>query len=93
MQMGVRWAVGSPPHRSAPPALHEAIANVEAETPSPLGSWTLTWLEGLPRLALDGELRLTLDHAGQPVYVAHGDDAISAETLESTETEDDDWLN
>lgn len=92
MQMGVRWAVGSPPHRSVPLALHTAIAEAEDEADggSSLSSWTLTWLEGLPRLALDGELCLTLDSHGAPLRV-RGGSGHHGETHE--QEEDDDWLS
>ena len=53
MQLGSRWNAGQPPHPGVPELLHAAIATAEAEladaTPA---SWTLTWLEGRPRVEL-----------------------------------------
>lgn len=52
MQLGARWRVGDPPHRSVPAELHALIAEHERAHPD-ADAWTLTWLEGGPRLALD----------------------------------------
>lgn len=79
MQLGARWRVGDPPHRSVPASLHSAIQEQELAHPS-AGAWTLTWLEGRPRCALDDLVVVTLD--GQ-------------EPLGRTADEDDDaddWL-
>ena len=58
MQLGSRWQVGQPPHPGVPGLLHPAIAAAERrlndasqQTPTG-GSWTLTWLEGRPRVEL-----------------------------------------
>mgnify|MGYP003435185038 FL=1 len=93
MQLGARWTVGAPPHRSVPAVLHEAIAEVEAEAARPDASWTLTWLEGRPRLSLDGELRLTLDGSGDPVHVVPGHDSPSTHSDPTIDEDDDDWLS
>lgn len=79
MQLGARWNVGDAPHRSVPPAMHHAIAEQEALHPT-AQAWTITWLEGLPRCALDDAALLTLDGVGQAI-------------LESDSDDDDDWLN
>ncbi len=65
MQMGARWQAGDPPHRSVPAALHQEITRQEALHPA-ADSWTLTWLEGLPRCALDDAALLTLDGGDDP---------------------------
>lgn len=81
MQLGARWNVGESPHRSVPLAMHQAIA--EQETLHPTASaWTLTWLESLPRCALDDVALLTLDDSGLAVLEG-----------ESGSDDDDDWLN
>lgn len=82
MQLGARWAAGAPPHRGVPPALHTAIAEQEAAHPD-ADSWTLTWLEGRPRCALDDTLIVSLDASGT-VLVS----PVSAAPAE----EEDDWL-
>lgn len=79
MQMGARWQAGDPPHRSVPAALHQEITRQEALHPA-ADSWTLTWLEGLPRCALDDTALLTLDGGGHAMLEVQSDD------------EDDDWL-
>ena len=92
MQLGARWAVGAPPHRSVPPVLSDAIAEVESEASTAAASWTLTWLEGRPRLALDGELRLTLNHSGDPVHVGRESASTRNEESPTNDEDDDDWL-
>lgn len=59
MQLGSRWQYGHAPHPAVPGVLHEAIAAAEAAARSHAGaasgaSWTLTWLEGRPRVELTG---------------------------------------
>lgn len=81
MQLGARWRVGDPPHRSVPPALHQAIADAESAHPSAV-SWTLTWLEGRPRCELDDLALVTLNPAG----------GVSSSQLENQSGDDDDWL-
>ncbi|UOR03107.1 Fe-S oxidoreductase [Leucobacter allii] len=66
MQLGARWAAGSPPHRGVPAALHGEIAAQEAAHPR-ASAWTLTWLEGRPRCALDDAIVVTLDRSGAVV--------------------------
>lgn len=88
MQLGARWRVGDPPHRSVPQPLHDMIAAQEAAHPGAV-SWTLTWLEGRPRCALDDVALVTLDAAGCPKLVADADE----HTYPSDENDDeDDWL-
>lgn len=63
MQLGTRWTLGDEPPARLPEAVIAAIREVESATP--LGvtraieaagyprRWTLTWLEGRPRVELD----------------------------------------
>lgn len=89
MQLGVRWQAGEPPHRSVPPSLHGAIARREAAHPG-ARAWTLTWLEGRPRCALDGVALVELDANGAPrVTVFSGPDASPADDA----PDQDDWLS
>lgn len=88
MQLGVRWHAGDPPHRSAPPALHRAILEQETAHPEAT-SWTLTWLEGRPRCALDDVALLTLDHADRAILI----EPISGPADADASDDDDDWLN
>ena len=88
MQLGARWRVGDPPHRSVPLSLHEAIAAREDAHPGAV-SWTLTWLEGRPRCALDDLEIVTLDETGLPVLLT----ADQEHSLSGTDADDDDWLN
>ena len=83
MQLGARWRVGDPPHRSVPPTLHRAIADAEQANPDAV-SWTLTWLEGRPRCELDDLALVTITASGE----------ISSSQLHATggEDDDDDWL-
>lgn len=71
MQLGARWRVGEPPHRSLPDELREVVAEHEAAQPD-AQAWTLTWLEGKPRLALD-DVPLDAD----PELEAEDDDWLS----------------
>lgn len=85
MQLGARWRVAEKPHRSVPPELYSAIAEQEAAHPS-AASWTLTFLEGRPRCALEDLVIVTLDPAG----------AVKIERLDTSSSEedsDDDWLS
>ncbi len=83
MQLGARWNAGDPPHRSVPPTLHDAISALEGAHPQ-AESWTLTWLEGLPRCELDDLARVTLSHSGEVLSQAIG-------SVDS-EDDEDDWL-
>lgn len=78
MQLGARWKVGDPPHPSVPNELHAQIAEQERTHPN-AESWTLTWLEGRPRAALDDLLVL-------------GPDGIEGEIADA-DSESDDWLD
>ncbi len=88
MQLGVRWRAGDPPHRSVPPALHPAIAEEEGRHPE-ASAWTLTWLEGFPRCALDDVALLTLDASGRASLI----ESISGHSDPMSDEDDDDWLN
>ncbi len=81
MRLGARWAVGASPHPSVPRELHGTIAEQE-QRHAGAGSWTLTWLEGRPRCALDDLVTVTLGAEGGVVI---------EEELE-TGDDDDDWL-
>lgn len=83
MQLGARWRVGDPPHRSVPPTLHGAISEAERTHPGAV-SWTLTWLEGRPRCELDDLALVTVTATGE----------ISSSQLQGAggEDDDDDWL-
>ena len=97
MQLGSRWRVGDPPHTAVPAVLHDAIATAEAEH-SAGSSWTLTWLEGRPRVELmdPGALvlcDLRVDPTGQVQDFSlgeHSDTTLADDS--SDDDEDDDWL-
>lgn len=90
MQLGARWRVGDAPHRGVPPALHAAIAEAEAAHPG-AAAWTLTWLEGRPRCALDEVLVLSLDpRGGAVVEPAAG---VAGDFTGAADDDDDDWLS
>lgn len=86
MQLGARWLAGDAPHRSVPDSLHQAIRSAEVSEPD-AKSWTLTWLEGRPRAALDDALLVYVDAAG----------AIPTETQTTSrdivDVDDDSWLD
>jgi len=90
MQLGARWQTGSPPHRSVPPQLFSAISEQELAHPS-AESWTLTWLEGRPRVALDDLVVLSVDAAGK-VRLDTDPSGITASAQRDDE-ELDDWLS
>ncbi|MCW2287797.1 hypothetical protein EDF60_1286 [Leucobacter luti] len=106
MQLGARWSVGQTPHRGVPPELHAEIAAQEARFPA-AGSWTLTWLEGRPRCALDELVLVSLDAAGdvtvrelaaEQVPSAIREDELGAGARASDvsgilDDDDDDWLS
>ncbi|PII81496.1 Fe-S oxidoreductase [Leucobacter sp. OLJS4] len=81
MQLGTRWQVGQPPHASVPSALLPLIAAAEQQHPE-ASAWTLTWLEGRPRCALDDLLLVTLD----------GTESLGA-VEDAHDEDDDDWLS
>lgn len=80
MQLGTRWRVGQPPHASVPSALLPMISAAEQQYPE-ASAWTLTWLEGRPRCALDDLLLVTLNGTE------------SLRTTEEALDDDDDWLS
>lgn len=57
MQLGTRWAAGTPVPRAVPVALHPAIAAAELTEPAG-GSWTLTFLEGRAIAELDAGIEI-----------------------------------
>lgn len=85
MQLGIRWNAGESVHQSVPEQLHSAIAHSEKLHPD-ARSWTLTWLEGRPRCALDDVLTLTIDALGNPITEGKHSAYVHDE-------DDDDWLN
>lgn len=88
MQLGARWQAGQPPHRGVPAELHGIIAELESAHPG-AQSWTLTWLEGRPRCALQCEPGCA-GCAVQPEPVAVLADAPAAG---DSDADDDDWLS
>ena len=93
MQLGARWRVGDPPHRSVPPTLYDSIALQEAQHPG-AASWTLTWLEGRPRCALDDLVIVTLDAEGRPALIsASSEHSIPGTDPDDDDDDDDDWLS
>lgn len=87
MQLGSRWRVNEPPHRSVPFELHETIREQEQQHPH-AHSWTLTWLEGRPRCDLDGTLIVTLSREGAVQVIPSSQNG----DLEVDDDDDDDWL-
>lgn len=85
MQLGIRWRAGEKVHHSVPHEMHDAIRTQETEHPD-AEFWTLSWLEGRPRCALDSTLILTIDSAGRVVIEGEP----SGVTHQDSE---DDWLN
>ena len=70
MQLGTRWAVGSPAPDRLSDAMKDEIASVEAERESQdtsLWRWTLTWLEGHPRAELEDGTVVREDYDGSIV--------------------------
>ncbi|MGO1435143.1 MAG: Fe-S oxidoreductase [Canibacter sp.] len=81
MQLGTRWNTGQTPPGQVPAALRDAIRAHESDHPE-ASAWTLTWLEGKPRLQLIDEAILTVDARGEAVW----------EQSVENDDEDDDWL-
>lgn len=77
MQLGRRWRFGETPPASLTArfsVLTEQLAAYEQRLDSAsdavsAGFWTLTWLEGLPRVAAPNGDILTVDHAGSFVLL------------------------
>lgn len=88
MQLGARWSARDEPHRSVPESLHEMIAAQETAHPDAV-SWTLTWLEGRPRCALDDVALVSIDAAGRPILIEQSRDHSASVPGD----DDDDWLN
>ncbi|QIM18456.1 Fe-S oxidoreductase [Leucobacter coleopterorum] len=84
MQLGARWRVGAPPHSSLPPELYAEIAEQEKKHPT-ADSWTLTWLEGRPRAALDDLVIVSVSAERQIV--------VSSVRGSLPQDDDDDWLS
>ncbi len=93
MQLGVRWRAGDAPHRGVPPELHDAIRAQEHAHPG-AHSWTLTWLEGRPRCALDDLVVITVYASGETRVEGAADAAsdTSGTDTERQAEDDDDWL-
>ena len=96
MQLGARWRAGEEPHRGVPPVLYSVIAEQEAAHPT-ASAWTLTFLEGRPRCALDDAVTVTLNVAG--AVIIEGGAGLTADRFASPAVEgvpddaDDDWLS
>lgn len=88
MRLGARWSTGTPPHHGVPPELYAAIAAQEAAHPAAT-AWTLTWLEGRPRCALDDLVIVTQHPSGEAQIM----ELRSADADVEAEDEDDDWLS
>lgn len=91
MQLGVRWRAGDPPHHSVPAALHASISQQEAVHPT-ANAWTLTWLEGRPRCALDDVVIVSLDATGRVSASPMPTHSVSTSHVPPTVEDDDDWL-
>lgn len=89
MQLGARWQVGQEPHRSVPPTLFATVAECEGVYPNAL-SWTLTWLEGRPRLALDDVAEVSVDAAG--TILVKDLSGSTSSPHNSEDDDDDEWL-
>ena len=101
MRMGARWVAGEAPHGGVPADLHPAIREQEGVYPD-ADSWTLTWLEGRPRLVLDDLVEISIDASGATVVraasdtlAAHGaaDGSPAAPPSGEDDDDDDDWLS
>lgn len=71
MQLGSRWVAGTTPPPSLGPEWVTAIRQAESEDCA-VGSWTLTWLEGYPRVVHDNGREVGV--GGTPIDVDAGDD-------------------
>lgn len=100
MQLGARWQVGNDPHRSVPPTLFDTITACEQAHPS-AHAWTLTWLEGRPRLALDDLAEISVDAQGAvrvkdfTALPANAQESFGEDASLSSvddDDDDDDWL-
>lgn len=70
MQLGTRWAVGDDPPPRLPGPVADAVRRVEAELAgidTAAWRWTLTWLEGRPRVELDDGTLIELGADGRAV--------------------------
>lgn len=79
MQLGTRWNVGAAAPSRLDEALVVAVRQVEAELADESvdtagWGWTLTYLEGKPRVELDDGTSIHLDDAGR-AQVTNPDDA------------------
>jgi len=81
-----------------PPLLHPAILETEAAYPGS-NSWTLTWLEGRPRCALDDVALVSVDARGAVVVSPASENAengvpgLHDTAVANSDELDDDWLN
>lgn len=91
MQMGARWMVGAQPHSSVPAELHGEIAHQESLHPG-ADSWTLTWLEGRPRAALDDLVVVSVSAEGQIVVSTGGTGTVAYGQDTPADDDDDEWL-
>lgn len=85
MRLGMRWQAGDPPHKSVPLELHQAILEQEQIFVG-AGAWTLTWLEGRPRCALDNEVIVSINARGEVQIESQRSD-------QADEVHDDSWLD
>jgi hypothetical protein len=76
MQLGTRWTVGATPPR-LPDAMLRAVAGLEADLAAVDTAgwrWTLTWLEGEPRVELDDGTVIRYDGTSDTASVVAADD-------------------
>ncbi|UOQ60935.1 Fe-S oxidoreductase [Leucobacter rhizosphaerae] len=99
MRMGARWVAGEAPHGGVPADLHPAIQEQEGVYPD-ADSWTLTWLEGRPRLVLDDLVEISIDASGATVVraasgtlAAPAADGGGPAAPPNDDDDDDDWLS
>ena len=85
-------ATGTHGTGAALPALHDEVARQEGLHPD-ADSWTLTWLEGRPRCALDDLVIVTLDAEGRPALISASSEHSIPGTDPDDDDDDDDWLS
>lgn len=95
MQLGTRWDAGAEPPARLPDAVLDLIQQAEAYLPGSSTAatprWTLTWLEGLPHLRLDGGYAIAPGNGGFRLTAPDGELIASDEPF--ADDEDDDWLD
>ena len=91
MRIGTRWRCGDDVPPAVPEALRARIAAEEAASAgAPHAVWTLTWLEGRPRVTRDGTTVLTLAPDGTALTEQASDPATASGV--PFEEDDEAWL-